>query len=193
MKRNAGLIGVAFITVSIFSCKGADYSKELSTIDSLRNVLRATDSLAALANPEETEEKAEEIENNCSYIQMNVNKVKDTLDFNSALLLTEYRGLAKELESVAKNGKKLEAAVDSVNRNLDDLAHDLTNNSLADGLTAAECVKKEADQVKEMREYADVMLKKKADAQATLDTLQPKINDYVRQMNLRLLEVQPKK
>ena len=100
---NKHLLFVTVIATFLVTCKGQGYSKELATIDSLKMVLISTDSLIQSADKADIQKKSDEIANNSKFIQFNVNQLKDTLDFNTALLLTDYRSLGKEYKMMSTN------------------------------------------------------------------------------------------
>ncbi|GAB4131225.1 MAG: hypothetical protein Fur0041_01400 [Bacteroidia bacterium] len=169
------------------SCSSPDYSKELAEIDALRVTVVRTDSVLKRIDKERAELLHKEISTNAQYIQFNVNKLKDTLDKNTAFLLTEYKALRKEFELVADQHKKLSAALDSINMSLDNLQHDLKNKSLAEGLVAADCVKKESEQVNEAYKIAGEMRSIYDQSLIAFDSLSPKVKDYIQVMNSKLM------
>jgi len=69
---------------------------------------------------------------------------------------------------------------------LDNLSHDLTNHSLAEGIDAKASVESETEQIGEMHAYAKDMMKKKNEALVSYDTLLPKVNSFVQQMSAKL-------
>lgn len=183
---NKHLLFVVTIGSLLVTCKGEDYSKELASIDSLKKVLTSTDSLIEQADPEAIKKRGDEISNNSKFIQFNVNKLKDTLDFNTALMLTDYRAVGKDLSTMCENLEKLEKAIDSARVSLDNLSHDLINHSLAEGIDAKASVESETEQIGEMHAYAKDMMKKKKEALESYDTLLPKVNSFVQQMSAKL-------
>ncbi|HTF03170.1 MAG TPA: hypothetical protein VK826_04060 [Bacteroidia bacterium] len=189
---NKHLIFVVAIGSLLVTCKGDDYSQELATIDSLKKVLVATDSIIESLDPADVGKKAEEIGNNSKFIQFNVNKLKDTLDFNTALLLTEYRQTGKYFKQMKEDFERVDKAIDSANVSLDNLAHDLKNNSLAEGIDAKASVKSESDQVGEMHAFAQAQVKKKQETREAYDTLVPKVNAFVQDISVKLAASQNK-
>ena len=189
---NKQLIIVIAIGSLLVTCKGEDYTKELATIDSLKRVLVSTDSIIQSVDPADVTKKSEEISNNSKFIQFNVNKLKDTLDFNTALLLTEYRQTGKSFKNMAENIERMEKAMDSAKVSLDNLAHDLTNHSLAEGVDAKTSVNAEATQIGEMHAFAAEMVQKKQETRALYDSMLPKVNEFVQQMSVKLSAIQPK-
>ena len=183
---NKHLLFVVTIASLLVTCKGEDYSKELASIDSLKKVLSSADSLIEEVDPEAIKKRGDEIGNNSKFIQFNVNKLKDTLDFNTALMLTDYRAVGKDLRMMSENLEKLEKAVDSARVSSDNLSHDLTNHSLAKGIDAKASVESETEQIGEMHAYAKEMVKKKKQALESYDTLLPKVNSFVQQMSAKL-------
>lgn len=183
---NKHLFFVIAIASLLVTCKGEDYSKELATIDSLKGVLVVTDSLIQSANVDDIQKKSDEIANNSKFIQFNVNKLQDTLDFNTALILTDYRALGKEFKMMATNITKLESAMDSASVSLNNLTHDLNNHSLADGVNAQASVQAESEQIGEMHAFMEDLLRRKQDARQSYDTLLPKVNTIVQQMSAKL-------
>ncbi|MFM2017069.1 MAG: hypothetical protein RL007_725 [Bacteroidota bacterium] len=170
----------------LFSCGGPDRTAELKTVDSLNQVLNATDSIIASLNLDDVKKRADEVANNRKYIQFNVNMLKDTLDFNTALMLTEYREAGKFFDKIKNEAQHVDRSVDSARVSLNNLKHDLENNSLAEGIDLNASLASERVQAAEMKAYAEnlqVMVKATV---ASHDTLAPKVNVYVKQLNEKL-------
>lgn len=186
------LIYMIVIAASLAACKRINYDKELAEINSLRAKLNQTDSILKIADREEAERFATELKNNTQFIQFNINKIGDTLDFKSALLLNNYRSLLPAFEAFVADHKKLSTAIDSTGKTLDNLVHDLQNNSLAKNLSAQTSVLQEKEQVNEMYEYAGIMRSNLKRAKSGYDTLTPKIAEYMKSLNQQLADKQTK-
>ena len=102
------------IALLLVTCKGEDYTHELSEIDSLKKVLNATDSLIASMNTADINRRTQDIADNSKFIQFNVNKLNDTLDYSTALLLTEYRETGVKYSFVSGEITRLSNAIDSI-------------------------------------------------------------------------------
>src|SRR5688572_13198173 len=89
--KNLALVGALAIGLLLVNCRGEDYTHELSVIDSLKRELANTDSFITSLNRADITRRAEEITSNSKFIQFNVNRIKDTLDYSTALLLTQYK------------------------------------------------------------------------------------------------------
>lgn len=184
MKKH--LVYTAILSLFLFSCGGPDRTAELKTVDSLMKVLDATDSIIGTLNLDDVKKRGEEVANNRKYIQFNVNMLKDTLDFNTALMLTEYREAGKFFDKIKNEAMHVDRSVDSARVNLNNLKHDLENNSLAAGIDVNASLNSERAQVAEMKSYAEnLQLMAKATV-ASHDTLAPKVNAYVKLMNEKL-------
>ncbi len=179
-----GFVLAAFL----FACKGEQHEKEIGEINGLRAKLGKTDSLLKNVDQDMAERLGTEVKNNSQFIQFNINKIGDTLDFKTALFLSNYKMLLEGFESVSENGELLEVAVDSTEKTLNDLEHDISNNSLAKGLTAEGSIKEEQEHVDEMYEYASRMRSTLANVKASYDTLTPRVNEYMKTLNQRLAE-----
>jgi len=147
-----------------------------------------TDLLLKNVDHEMAERLGTEVKNNSQFIQFNINKIGDTIDFKTALFLSNYKALLEGFEGIAENGDRLEIAIDSTKKTLDNLEHDIVNNTLAKGLTAAGCIKQEEEHVDEMYEYAGTMRSTLDKAKAGYDTLTPKVNEYMKVLNQKLVE-----
>lgn len=178
-----------FIAVMLASCKVVNHDKELAEINALRTKLNQTDSILKIADREEAERFATELKNNTQFIQFNINKIGDTLDFKSALLLNNYHSLLPAFEAFVADHKQLSAAIDSTKKTLDNLVHDLQNNALSKTLSAETCVLQEKEQVNQMYEFAVTMRSSLTRAKAGYDTLTPKISDYMKSLNQQLANV----
>lgn len=184
MKKH--LVYTAAVSLFLFSCGGPDRSAELKTVDSLTKVLDATDSVIASIDLDDVKKRGEEVANNRKYIQFNVNMLKDTLDFNTALMLTEYREAGKFFDKIKNEVMHIDRSVDSARVSLNNLKHDLENNSLAQGIDVKASLSAERAQVSEMKSYAENLKLMAAAAAASHDTLAPKVNAYVKLMNEKL-------
>jgi hypothetical protein len=179
-----GIIIAAFLS----SCKGESHDKEMTDINNLRIKLVRTDSILKKIDQEEAERLATELKNNSQFIQFNINKIGDTIDFKTSLLLNNYHSLLPAFEAVADNHKKIAAAVDSTNTSLNYLEHDIQNNSLAKNLTPEGCIEQEEEQVNEMYEYAATLRPSFDKAKKGYDSLSPKIADYMKSLNQKLAD-----
>jgi hypothetical protein len=184
MKKH--LVYTAILSLFLISCSGPDRTAELKAVDSLTKVLDATDSIIASINLDEIKKRGEEVANNKKYIQFNVNMLKDTLDFNTALMLTEYREAGKFFDKVKSEAMHVDRSVDSARVSLNNLKHDLENNSLAEGIDVNASLSAERMQVAEMKSYAENLKLMAVAAVASHDTLAPKVNAYVKLMNEKL-------
>lgn len=173
------LIIVTAMISMLVSCNGEDYSRELGTIDSLKTVLAQTDSLINSLNRADIAKRADEITNNSKFIQFNVNKIGDTLDFSTALLLTEYKKAGEAYDRMDSELNRLTNAIDSANIGLENLKHDLMNNSLAEDVEAGSSVQHESTQIFQIRSYAEDLAKSLENTRKLYDTLLPKVNAYV--------------
>lgn len=183
------IVGIFLIT-TMSSCVRERHEKELSQINSLRAELLKTDSLLGKTDLEFAERMAAEVKNNTQFIQFNLKKLGDTVDFKTYKLLSNYGSLLPAFEKVAENHKHLSAAIDSTNKSLDNLAHDFEKNSLSKNLAPDACIQQEKEQVNGMYEFAGTMRSSLGRAKAGYDTLAPKIAEYMKSLNQKLAEKQ---
>lgn len=179
------LIFIMVIGIFLASCKGEDYTHELVMIDSLKKELAATDSLITSLNRADIARRAEEITNNSKFIQFNVNKIKDTLDFSTALLLTQYKNTGDAYKRMEEELNKLNSAIDSASIGLENLKHDLTNHSLAEGMEAGSSVQNECTQIYQIKTYANDLAKSLENTRKSYDTLLPKVNAFVQKVSVQ--------
>jgi hypothetical protein len=137
-------------------------------------------------NLDDVKKRGEEVANNRKYIQFNVNMLKDTLDYNTALMLTEYREAGKFFDKIRNEAQHVGRSVDSARVSLNNLKHDLESNSLAEGIDLNASLAGERAQVAEMKAYAENLQVMVKAAVASHDTLAPKVNVYVKQLNEKL-------
>lgn len=184
MKKH--LVYVIAASSLLFSCGGPDRTAELKTVDSLNQILNATDSIIASLDLDDVKKRGDEVANNRKYIQFNVNMLKDTLDFNTALMLTEYREAGKFFDKIKNEAQHVDRSVDSARVSLNNLKHDLENNSLAEGIDLNASLANERAQAAEMKAYTENLQVMVKAAVASHDTLAPKVNAYVKLMNEKL-------
>lgn len=188
--KHLHLACVALIAILAVTCKGEDYSHELSEIDSLKKVLVATDSLIGSLNTADINRRVQDIADNSKFIQYNVNKLGDTLDYSTALLLTEYRETGNKYRFVSEAAARLRNTIDSMTIGLSNLKHDLDNHSLAEDVNGKASVVYESSQVNAIRSYAVELKTSLENTRKSFDTLLPKVNDYVNRMSVRVATVQ---
>jgi hypothetical protein len=183
------IAGILLIT-TFSSCVREKHEKELTEINSLRTALNHTDSVLSKTDLELAERMAAEVKNNTQFIQFNLHELGDSVDFKTYKLISNYGSLLPAFEKVAENHKHLSAAIDSTNKSLDNLVHDLEKNSLAKNLTPESCIQNEKEQVNGMYEFAGAMRSSLDRAKSGYDTLTPKIAEYIKQLNQRLADKQ---
>lgn len=172
----AAAIGLAFLT----GCgTPAANEKAADEAEKLQAVLGSADSILQKIDVEKAENSARQIKNNSQFIQSNIPKMGDTLDFNTALFLTDYRSLYKDFEVVEKNHRLLRQAIDSSRINLGNLVSDLRSNSLTAGLSPDSAVAYEKRQAAQLREFAIDIQKRLAQATTQYDSLVPRVNEYL--------------
>jgi hypothetical protein len=184
--KNLGFFASIVIALLLVTCKGEDYSHELSEIDSLKKVLVSTDSLIASLNTVDISRRTQDIADNSKFIQFNVNKKGDTLDYSTALLLTAYRETGNKYSFVNSEIVRLSNAIDSMTIGLENLKHDLENHSLAKGIDGKASVVHESTQVNAIHSYASELRTSLEKTRKSYDTLLPKINAYVNRMNAQI-------
>lgn len=173
------LFAAFVICLLLVNCKGEDYTHELGVIDSLKTELAHTDSLINSLNRADIAKRADDIENNSKFIQFNVNKIKDTLDYSTALLLTQYKSIGDVYKNMDGELNRLTLSIDSASLGLENLKHDLSNNSLGEGMDAATSIQHESTQVFQIKSYAEDLARSLEDTRKSYDTLLPKVNEYV--------------
>lgn len=178
---------IAFLLVT---CKGQDYSRELSEIDSLKSVLNSTDSMLMALNPEEISRRAQDITDNSKFIQYNVTRLGDTLDYSTALLLSAYGQAGDNYRRVNEEIERLDNAIDSMNLALDNLKHDMENHSMAEGLDGKASVIHEKVQVNVIAAYTGVLKSSLNNTRRSYDSLLPRVNTFVQQISARVSMVQ---
>jgi chromosome segregation ATPase len=149
-------------------------------------VLVNTDSLITDLNNPEITQRAQDIADNSKFIQFNVNKLGDTLDYSTALLLTEYRETGTKFRFISDELQRLTMAIDSMYIDLENLKHDLDNHSLAEGVEGKASVTHVSSQVNVLNSYANEMRTTLENTRHSYDTLLPKVNSCVSIINARI-------
>ena len=185
------IISAFIIGILLVNCGGADYARELGQIDSLKKELNRTDSLITAINRADIAKRADEITNNSKFIQFNVNRMQDTLDYSTALMLTQYKNIGDVYKKMDGEFNRLHSAIDSVNVGLENLRHDLLNHSLAKGVDPGASVLHESTEVFQIQSYAGDLAKNLEDTRKSYDTLLPKVNSFVNRLNAQPGSFQP--
>jgi len=178
-------LGVIIALLGV-SCKGPAHEAELKTIDSLKHVLAQTDSVLALVNIEEVKIRHDEMHNNMQFIQINIDKMGDTLDFKTGLYLSEYKQLRKQLRLIQSGVVQNAALADSVMKNLNDFEHDLKNNTLDKSVNLEGAMAAEKMQVNALYQGSLNLPKLFIGSRASYDTLSPKVNAFVDQLSTKM-------
>lgn len=177
---------IALVIASLLvTCKGEDYADEIVVIDSLKKVLVSTDSLISSLNRADLARRSEEITNNSKFIQFNVNKLKDTLDYSTALLLTEYRRTGEAYKHMEEEINRLSNSIDSASMGLNNLKHDFAYHSLAKEVDPGASLQHESTQVTQIQSYAEDLVKSLEDTRRSYDSLLPKVNTFVQKLNMQ--------
>lgn len=182
------LLTVFTASLLLFGCAGEKYEKELKEIETLRAKLSQSDSLLGKIDVESAERLGTEIRNNSQFVQFNINKIGDSIDFKTGTMMSHYGSLLRSFETVEKTHERLQSAIDSTRQNLDNLEYDLKHNSLAQGLTPAGSVELESEQVTAIYERSEQIRSMLDNAKKGYDTLAPKITGYMQFLNQRLAE-----
>jgi hypothetical protein len=189
-RMKSDLMILAILLTSLTACVREKHEKELAEINALRLQLSGTDSLLLKTDLEFAERMAAEIKNNTQFIQFNLHTLGDTMDLKTYTLVSNYGSLLPAFEKVAENHKHLATSIDSTNKSLDNLAHDLEKNSLAKNLSPDWAVQHEKEQVSSMYEFAGEMRSSLNRAKNGYDTLSPKIAAYIKFLNQKLADKQ---
>lgn len=160
-------------------------SRAADEVEKLQADLVKTDSALRKIDVDKAEGIARIIKNNSQYIQSNMNNMKDTLDFKTGLVLTDYRALYKDLDAVKKNTRGLSTAIDSMQINLGNLISDLRSNTLSDGLTADSALAYEKRQALQLAAFVKEVDTRLKSALAQYDTLSPRVDSYINEMKLK--------
>ncbi len=193
MKKIVLFILPVITCMSLFVACGpsADYSNELKAIEGCRVDLTRLDSTLSLVKPDDVEKLTLQINNVSGFTQTAINKIGDTLDFKTAEMLTDFRALRKPLEAVSENYKLIRTAIDSTGKNLEHLENDLRKNTLSEGLVAADCVKRERENLDALAEQTQIVINNYVNSKLAFDSLQPKVMTYAQQLNTKIT-AQPK-
>ena len=188
MRMKKYVLGAFALVALLAACKNEEHEKEIGEINALRVKLVKTDSLLKNVDGDLAERISTEMKNNTQFIQFNIDKIGDTIDFKTAMLLNNYRSMLPSFNAIAENHEHIEKAIDSANVSLANLEHDIRNNTLAKPLTPESAIEQEEEQVNEMYEYAGSMRSTLDKVKAGYDTLAPKIDEYMKTLTQRLAE-----
>ncbi|MGL5888451.1 MAG: hypothetical protein ACRC3B_01120 [Bacteroidia bacterium] len=184
--KSAVLVFSAVVVLFAASCGVPEVNTKVAgEVEKLQVNLIATDSALKKIDAEKSEELAEIIKNNSQFIQGSMNKIGDTIDFKTGLLLTDYRSLYKDFEVVKKNCEGLSRAIDSTQMNLSNLISDLKSNTLAPGLTPDSALAYETRQAAQLDAYVRDIQTRYNNAQAAYDTLAPRVEVYIEGVKAR--------
>jgi RNase adaptor protein for sRNA GlmZ degradation len=168
-----------------------DYTNEFKAIESCRADLVRLDSTLSLIKPAEVDNLVLNVNNTSGFVQSAVNKIGETIDFKTAEMLTEFRSLRKPLDAVSKNSNLIRTSIDSTAKNLERLENDLRKNTLSEGLSAADCVKRERENLDALAEQTQIVINNYVNSKLAFDSLQPKVMTYAQQLNAKIT-AQPK-
>jgi hypothetical protein len=184
--KSAAVVFSAVCLLAAASCGVPDANtKAAAEVEKLQVRLVATDSALSKIDAEKAEELAETIKNNSQFIQSGINIMRDTIDFQTGLLLTDYRSLYKDFEVVKKNCEGLSRAIDSTQMNLNNLVSDLKSNTLAKGLTPDSALAYETRQAAQLDAYVNEIQTRFTNARAAYDSLAPRVQLYIEGVKAR--------
>ena len=180
---------IAFAALSMLlaaACSVPEVNNKVAgEVEKLQIRLIATDSALKKIDAEKAEELAKTIKSNSQFIQASMNQVRDTIDFNTGLMLTDYRSLYKDFEVVKKNCEGLSRAIDSTQMNLNNLVSDLRSNTLAKGLTPDSALAYETRQAAQLDTYVKDIQMRYTNSLTAYDSLAPRVQVYIEGVKAR--------
>jgi hypothetical protein len=183
MKKGIATYVIAAAAVIATGCSsGPKYPALVKTVDSLRGELLKTDSLLKTVDKEEAEMYAKNIVARNDSAVAFINMLADTITRADAEKLTNYRSLRKVFATYADNYDRYRNASDTLTMNLNNLAHDLQNNSLAEGLDPAKSVEHEKEVTAELVNEISYLVPLVKRSMLTHDSLYPGIKSYLNEM-----------
>jgi hypothetical protein len=187
LKMKSAVIAFAALSMLLAAACGVPEvnNKVAGEVEKLQIRLIATDSALKKIDTEKAEELAKTIKSNSQFIQASMNQVGDTIDFNTGLMLTDYRSLYKDFDVVKKNCAGLSRAIDSTQMNLNNLVSDLRSNTLAKGLTPDSALAYETRQAAQLDTYVKDMQMRFTNSLTAYDSLAPRVQVYIEGVKAR--------
>lgn len=183
MKKGIATYVIAAAAVIATGCSsGPKYPALVKTVDSLRGELLKTDSLLKMVDKEDAEAYAKNIVARNDSAVAFINMLADTITRTDAEKLTNYRSLRKVFATYADNYDRYRRASDTLTMNLNNLAHDLQHNSLAEGLDPAKSVEHEKAVTAELVNEISYLVPLVKRSMHTHDSLYPGIKSYLNEM-----------
>lgn len=192
MKRTI-LAGVTVLSIVVPMVTGTGCDQKtpkdpasLAAADSLLMKLKQADSLLKTVDREEVEEHSEKIETDLRAVKPAIHAVGDSMAYNEALLVTDYESAGEVFEAFGEDIKKLPPRMDSMSKDLQNLAHDLRENSLAEGLDPKKCINEERDKVTRISDYVNLLVPRVNQMMKKADTLEPRFRQYMQDLNNKM-------
>lgn len=183
MKKTVSAYVTAFTVVILSACSSAPEHPELvKTVDSLRGELIKADSLMRQVSKEQAESYAQQIVARNDSALAFINTLADTITREDAEKLTNYRSLRKVFATYADNYDGYRKASDTLTANLNNLAHDLQHNSMAEGLDPVKSVAHEKDLTGQLCSELQYMVPLIKRSIRVHDSLYPGIKSYLNDM-----------
>lgn len=183
MKKGIATYVIAVAVVIATGCSsGPKHPALVKTVDSLRGELIKTDSLLKMVNKEAAEAYAKNIVARNDSAVAFINMLADTISRADAEKLTNYRSLRKVFATYAENYDRYRRASDTLTLNLNNLAHDLQHNSMAEGLDPVQSVAHEKEVTTELITEISYMVPLIKRSMHTHDSLYPGIKSYLNEM-----------
>lgn len=183
MKKRIATYVIAAATVIVSGCSSGPKNPALvKTVDSLRGEFIKTDSLLKTVTKETAEMYARNIVARNDSAVAFINMLADTITRADAEKLTNYRSLRKVFSTYADNYDRYRRASDTLTMNLNNLAHDLQHNSMAEGLDPAKSVAHEKEVTGELVAEISYMVPLLKRSMHIHDSLYPGIKSYLNEM-----------
>jgi hypothetical protein len=147
MKQVPFLLSVLFLSVTLMflSCSSSPkHPAELAAADSLKKVIRTTDSVFRRIDSLAVNSTLHQITYCLAYIQLNQ---KDTIDKADGRTLLNFYQLKRPLSVFSKHRKEIEHKLAEQKLQCENLVHDLTHNTLDPKLDLSACLQNERRRV----------------------------------------------
>ncbi len=164
------------IMVLVVSCKTETrYPKEIARLDSLYKAIESAEAEYLKGDTTGITAMGENISKNIGFVQENY---KDTMDFKTALLVSNYHGILKPINQFGEKKKEIEEESVYAKKQIKGLSHDLANNLLAND-SAEAYMESEEEAVIELIKSLDIMKTGLKHIREKYQTLNPGIDSLV--------------
>lgn len=178
---NSVFVLLCTIVYLFTSCKpSADYTTEISVTDSLKKELVAVAAEFNKLDSQKVKTSRASIEAHLGFITANL---KDTIDRNDALLLSNFKQVNKNLGKFTRTQNQLRKFYAHNVKQLDDLAYDLRNGNIENKDSAKYYVLTESEANRALINEMNLHIRVVPGELKKYDSLKPQVQNFIRKIN----------